>query len=192
MKKLFGVLIVLASILVLMGCGSSPAASGGGSNLPDFILNPPDDEDVIYGVGIAKMANDSMGMQIAENRARVSISQQIDSRVRNMIDDYQAQAGDSGNSSDAEGFQQVVSRTLSQTKLAGTKTVKRDKVDGTWYALVSISKADAAKQASDVINKEKINYAKFQNWNAQRDLDAALAKEYKYDAAEAAVETGGE
>jgi murein DD-endopeptidase MepM/ murein hydrolase activator NlpD len=192
MKKLFGILIVLVSILVLMGCGSSPAASGGGSNLPDFILNPPDNEDVIYGVGIAKMASDSMGMSISENRARVSISQQIDSRVKNMIDDYQAQAGDSENPADAEGFQQSVSRTLSQTRLSGTKVVKRDKIDGTWYALVSLSKADAAKQASDVINKEKINYAKFQNWNAQRDLEAALANEYKYNATEAAVETGGE
>jgi murein DD-endopeptidase MepM/ murein hydrolase activator NlpD len=192
MKKLFGILILLASILVLMGCGSSPAASEDGSNLPDFILNPPDNEDVIYGVGIAKMASDNMGMTISENRARVSISQQIDSRVKNMIDDYQAQAGDSDDPADAEGFQQSVSRTLSQTRLSGTKVVKRDKVDGTWYALVSLSKADAAKQASDVINKEKINYAKFQNWNAQRELEAALASEYQYNATEAVVETGGE
>ncbi|MDR2784929.1 MAG: LPP20 family lipoprotein [Treponema sp.] len=192
MKKFFGVLVVLASIAVLMGCGSSPAASGGGSNLPDFILNPPDNEDVIYGVGIAKMANDNMGMTISENRARVSISQQIDSRVKNMIDDYQAQAGDSDNPADTEGFQQSVSRTLSRTTLSGTKIVKRDKVDGTWYALVSLSKSDAARQAAAFIDKEKLNYAKFQNWNAQRDLDAALATEYKYDASEAAVETGGE
>jgi hypothetical protein len=192
MKKLFGVLIVLASIMVLMACGSSPAASGGGSNLPDFILNPPDNEDVIYGVGIAKMANDSMGMSISENRARVSISQQIDSRVKNMIDDYQAQAGDSDNASDAEGFQRSVSRTLSQTKLSGTKVVKRDKIDGTWYALVSLSKSDAAKLASEVINKEKINYAEFKNWEAQRELEANLNKEYEYNAQEAVVETGGE
>jgi hypothetical protein len=131
-------------------------------------------------------------MSISENRARVSISQQIDSRVKNMIDDYQAQAGDSDNPADAEGFQQSVSRTLSQTKLTGTKVVKRDKIDGTWYALVSLSKTDAARQAAAVIDKEKLSYAKFQNWNAQRDMEAALATGYEYNAAEAAVETGGE
>jgi murein DD-endopeptidase MepM/ murein hydrolase activator NlpD len=192
MKKLFGVLIVSASIAILMACASAASSGGGGSNLPDFILNPPDNEDVIYGVGVAKMANDSMGMTISENRARVSISQQIDSRVRNMIDDYQAQAGDSDNPSDAEGFQRSVSRTLSQTKLSGTKVVKRDKVDGTWYTLVSLGKADAAKLAGEVINKEKINYAEFKNWEAQRELEANLDNEYEYNAEEAAVETGGE
>jgi hypothetical protein len=109
-----------------------------------------------------------------------------------MIDDYQAQAGDSDNASDAEGFQRSVSRTLSQTKLSGTKVVKRDKVDGTWYALVSLSKVDAAKQVSDVINKEKLNYAEYKNWNAQRELEANLDKEYSYNAQEVIVETGEE
>jgi hypothetical protein len=43
-----------------------------------------------------------------------------------------------------------------------------------------MKKADASKQASDIINREKVNYTAFQNWEAQQTLDAALDK-YQYD-----------
>ena len=185
MKKLFGILIVSASILVLLACGSSPAAGGGGSRrgrlagVPAFVISPPQAEDVIYGVGAADYDDVNMAITMAENRARVSIAREIDSKVKGMIDDMTQAAGASRE--DSLSFAQTVSRTLTEAKLSGARRVETGEGDdGTIYVLVSMRKADASKQASDIINKEKIKYAAFENWNAQRELDAALDK-YEYD-----------
>ncbi|MDR2786062.1 MAG: hypothetical protein LBB83_09135, partial [Treponema sp.] len=167
MKKLFGVLAVLA-------CASSPATGDSGSSgkgrlsgVPSFVISPPRAEDVIYGVGAAQMATDSMGMAIAENRACVSIVKQIDSWVRNMIDDLSETTG--AGAEDSLSFAQTVSRTLDLTRLSGTRCIETGKGDdGTIYVLVAMGKAEASRQVSDIINKEKIKYAAFENWNARR------------------------
>jgi hypothetical protein len=116
---------------------------------------------------------------MAESRARVSIARELDSRVKAMIEDMTLAAG--AGKEDSLSFAQTVSRTLTEAKLSGSRRVETGEGnDGTIYVLVSMKKADASKQAGDIINKEKIKYAAFENWNAQRDLDAALDK-YKYD-----------
>jgi hypothetical protein len=184
MKKLFGVLIVSASIMALMACASAPTAGGSPrkgrlAGVPDFVISPPLAEDVIYGVGSANYDDINMAITMAENRARVSIARELDSRVKAMIDDMTQAAG--AGSEDSLSFAQTVSRTLTEARLSGSRRVETGEGnDGTIYVLVSMKKADAAKQAGDIINKEKIKYAAFENWNAQRDLDAALDK-YKYD-----------
>jgi hypothetical protein len=184
MKKLFGVLFVSASILVLMACGSSPSSGssprrGRLAGVPAFVINPPQAEDVIYGVGAADYDDVNMAITMAENRARVSIARELDSRVKGMIDDMTQAAGASRE--DSLSFAQTVSRTLTEARLSGARRVETGEADdGTIYVLVSMKKADASKQASDIINREKIKYAAFENWNAQRDMDAALDK-YKYN-----------
>jgi hypothetical protein len=173
MKKFFGV-------LALMACGSSPAASEGRlSGVPSFVISPPQAEDVIYGVGAARFVSADISVSMAEARARVSIALVLDSMVRGMIDDMTLAAGASGE--DSLSFAQTVSRTLSEVRLSGTMRVETGKGDdGTDYVLVSMKKADAAKQVGDIINKEKIKYIAFENWNARRELEAALDK-YRYD-----------
>jgi hypothetical protein len=184
MKKLFGVLIVFVSVLVLMACGSSPSSGSGPrrgrlSGVPSFVISPPQAEDVIYGVGAADFEDINMALTMAENRARVSIARELDSRVKGMIDDMTQAAGASRE--DSLSFAQTVSRTLTEARLSGTRRIETGEGDdGTIYVLVSMLKVDASRQASDIINREKIKYAAFENWNAQRELDAALDK-YKYD-----------
>jgi hypothetical protein len=181
MKKIVVVLCALCAAVLTVGCASKKAdapapAAGPVSYLPDFVMNPPSGDDVIYGVGVAKMSNLNQSMTMAQNRARVSIAQQIDAQVRNMIDDYTAGI-EGGKPADAEGFQRSVSRTLTEAKLSGTKVIQQAQgTDGTFYCLMAINKTDVKQQTEEVINAEKIKYAEFQNWNAQRDMDAAFAK----------------
>jgi hypothetical protein len=192
MKKLFGVLVVLTSILIVTGCGSSPSSPRRGrlAGVPSFVISPPQAEDVIYGVGAADYDDVSLAITMAENRARVSIARELDSRVKSMIDDMTQAAGASRE--DSLSFAQTVSRTLTQARLSGARRVETGEGDdGTIYVLVSMKKADASRQASDIINREKIRYAAFENWNAQRELDAALDK-YKYDGENPPIVNDGE
>jgi hypothetical protein len=144
MKKLTIALVVLAALLVV-SCGSAPAPVLQAADLPDFVLNPPIAEDAMYGVGAAKMATTPESLQMAESRARVSLAQQINTRVQNMITDYMS--GSEGTDQ-MNNFQESISRSLAEANLSGAQVVKREQTkDGTWWVMVSIP-TSAAKQAA--------------------------------------------
>ena len=71
MKKRLIVLSTILALVMLAGC-----ASGGGEkvkerrDLPDWFLNPPVSEAVIYGLGMANMSSDSLSRDTAIARAR--------------------------------------------------------------------------------------------------------------------------
>jgi hypothetical protein len=173
----------------MAGCGSAPAASAPGAaapaqaapapapdpNMPEWLNDFPP-EDALWGIGSAKQSTDNMSMTMAENRARVSISQQLSSMVQNMITDYTRDAGTS-NSQASISLQESVSRTMSEAKLTGAKPIKRWKgPDGTWWYLLEYKKADAAKQAADIFATEAEQYAEFKTDQALEMMESQLAK----------------
>ena len=191
MKKLHSLvstvaLVACAALLfALAGCASKPApeqapVSGPGiqedSDWPEFVKVPPVNSDMIFGVGAAKLSQKSASLNMAQNRARVAIAQKISTTVRNMIDDYSAEV--EGDSSAAENFSRSVSRSLTEATLTGTEVIRQEQTkDGTVWVLMGVSKGDVNKLAADTVNAEKLKYAEFQNWNAQRDMEAAFAKD---------------
>jgi hypothetical protein len=150
MKKLTTVLVALAALLVI-GCVSDPAPAAAPApvadpDIPAFVLNPPIAEDAIYGVGAAKMQTTQASLTMAENRARVSLAQQINTRVQNMITDYMS--GSEGSSQAMANFQESISRSLADANLSGAQVVQRQQTkDGTWWVLVSIPTSVAKQQA---------------------------------------------
>jgi len=164
MKKIFSVLFAAALVL---SCGSGPKT-------PDFARKPPVKDGKIYGVGYAVMADRNMAEQTAAARARTAISQQLNSVVRNMFDDYTA-----SDENQKTAFVQNVTRILSESRLVNNTIEETftDEKDGRYYSwvLVSIEKPDST--LSDKINKEKLNYAEFKNWNAQKEMDDAFSKQ---------------
>jgi hypothetical protein len=93
-----------------------------------------------------------------------------------MIDDYSAEI--EGDPEAAEQFAQVVTRALSRAELTETEIERAEYgPDGTYYVLMSIPKSAALAPSNAAFNREKLQYEKFQNWNAQRDMEAAFAAE---------------
>jgi hypothetical protein len=181
MKKLLSVVCVVL-LLTAVSCASK--AQGGttgpgidNTDVPGFLVNPPQLEDSLLGIGIAKMSNMNMSRNMAENRARVAISQQLSTHVRNMIDDMASES--EGDRSTVLNFSQSVSRSLSEANLVGTKVIENYVAkDGTFYCLMSYSIGAAQKLAEDQINfnKSKAEYAAARNIVAQEQMDAAFDK----------------
>jgi hypothetical protein len=117
--------------------------------LPHFVLNPPVAEDSIFGIGAAKLSSVIMSFQMAEQRARVSLSRQIAIRVQNMIADRIA---GSGVSSRVLGeFQESVEHSLAGANFP-CEIIRREVAkDGTSYILVSISTSVAKQYVVDRI-----------------------------------------
>jgi hypothetical protein len=177
MKKIYGILLTVGFILTLSGCASGPQKAGN-KDLPDFVRNPGKYkiEGAFTGIGSANFGTTNMDMTMAETRARAAIARKISSTLKNMIDDYSAEI--EGDPQAAEQFSQVVTRALSRAELSGTEIERAEYgPDGTYYVLMSIPKSAALAPTNAVFDREKLQYAKFQNWNAQRDMEAAFAAE---------------
>ncbi|MDR1932123.1 MAG: LPP20 family lipoprotein [Spirochaetales bacterium] len=175
----------VTALAVITGCGSAPAAL---SDRPDWVINPPQDEELIYGMGSAVSTNESRGWRMAENRARMSISYQITALVQGMETDYQRQAGTDGNQVGQEFFEGV-GRQVTENALSGARVAKRGiGKNGTYYVLVSYAESAVRNTISAQIDNEGSRYAEFKAREAAAAMDAVLAERRN----PSLVETGGE
>jgi hypothetical protein len=174
-KAVFG-LTIAAMVIATAGCGSVPSTnSAARADRPDWVLNPPQDDEKIFGTGMANSTSESRGWTMAENRARTSISYQITAFVEGMQEDYSKQAGIDGAET-GQNFFQEVSRQLTANVLSGARVEKREvSSNGTYYVLVSYSTSTVKNTASAAIQEAAAKDAQINAANAIRAMDAAFA-----------------
>jgi hypothetical protein len=172
---LFFFVLALAA-LSAVGCASSPAKGGSSVDLPDFVMNPPVQEDAIFGIGSAKLSTINQSITMAESRARQSLAFQLNANVQAMITDYARSAGTENSQASLE-FAESIGRQLTQTTLSGAIPVKREQTkDGTFWVLISYSKADASRAAANIIENEASRYAEFKAMEALKLMDQQLER----------------
>jgi hypothetical protein len=186
MKRILSVCAALLLALLAFGCASSaPAASAQAPvNLPPWI-NDSVPEDALWGIGSAKQSSTQMSMTMSETRARADIARQLSTIVEGMITDYTRDANMGTSNQASIGLQESINRQLSQAQLTGAR---RDQLwtapDGTFWARIVYSKADAARFAADsvknVVDNEASRYAEFKAMDAARMMDEQISK-YKSD-----------
>jgi hypothetical protein len=175
MKRSIGLCALAALTLALFACASAPA----GPSRPDWVLNPPEDVDTIYGIGTMKSTNESVGLKAAENRARSSVSYQLTALVEGMQTDYQSQAGAAGVTEVQEFFEDI-NRQLTANALSGARIVKRG-VGGkdSYYALAAYSIAAVKAEVQAQLESAAVKGVKMDAQAALGSLDANLAKKTK-------------
>jgi hypothetical protein len=181
--------IAAVMALIIAGCASTAPVSSqpAAPDRPDWVLNPPEDEELIYGMGSAVSSNESRGWKMAENRARTSISYQITAIVEGMQEDYQKQAGNDGNEI-GQNFFADVSRQLTASVLSGAKIAKRGTGSGgKYYALTSYS-VSAVKDSVRSMTETAAKKAEISANAALQAMDKAFAAKRTPNL----VESGGE
>ena len=181
MKKGFVSILVLLLAFLAFSCGSTPpatTAAAGPSNTPDWLNDFPP-EDAIWGIGTAKQSSPQMSMDTAEQRARVSVARQLNSKIDAMFTDYNKDAGVTGSQANAS-MQENVSRNITRAELTGSRPIKRWQApDGTWWYLVEYKKSDAKSAVAGILNNEQAAFAEFKASQALQMMDAQFAKNEK-------------
>jgi hypothetical protein len=182
MKKNFGITMsVLLVLCVLTSCVTTGKNEGAArkvpSNVPEFVkqalMNQP--EDAIIGVGTAKLPSVSQSMTIAQTRARADISRQLNTVVKDMVNDYQAAS--EVDPSAAIGFQEVCTQALSQSTLTGASVVAIDVgPDGAYWAVVSMNNANAAREINQAAAAAKLQVPAMKAFDAQERMQKAFDK----------------
>ena len=167
-------LVVLTVLLIaaMVGCASTPAQPA----LPDFVLNPPQADDAIYGVGEARLSTVSNSRNAAMARARTDIAFQVNATVQASLTDYFQEAGvDGGNQ--VITFIESVSRQIADVELRGTRVERTEQgPDGTVYVLLVYPLSNFRQQAEEAfVRNEDAQFAEFKAQQALAALDAQLA-----------------
>lgn len=186
MKKNLILISSILALIMLAGCASAPEAAPVvvkeepkmDTNYPSWFLSPPKAEDVIYGLGLAKLGSTSLSKDTAVARARTDIAFQVSSRVKASLDDYAQDAGMDGNSQ----FIQMVESVSNQTANVELRNAVTEELfpaeDGTWYAMVSYPKAEFEDEVGKIFARnEDAAFAEFKADEALRRLKADLDEE---------------
>ncbi len=181
MKKILLVGIAIVIAIGLIACGPEKTESGGDmqkedtSNLPDWVVNMEISEDVIYGIGYAKMSNLNTSRTTALARGRTDVSFQIKATIQAMMTDYQQEAGVDDNSQTIN-FVESVSKQLTDNVLSGLTPDKMAVMDdnGVWVRVVYKKNEflDDAKEAFE--RNEDAAFAEFKAAQAVEKLNHEL------------------
>jgi hypothetical protein len=137
-------------------------------------------EDVLIGIGTYKIGNDmskmGTGKTFAETRARADLARQLDSIVKNMVNDYTATSEiDPGA---AVSFQETVTQSLSKAQLRGARTVKLERDDnGILWVVMEFSKSAAAEEVNQAANAAKLAIPAAAAFDALDRMETAFSKE---------------
>ena len=177
MKKGEPLFLSLTFVALMTGCASFPKSTPvPDPNIPDFVLNPPVQEDAIFGIGSARLSSINQALIIAEERARQSLAFQLQANVQAMIVDYTRAAKIERTPTSLE-FAETIGRQVSTITLSGALPVRRQRTpDGTFWVLVSYRKADAAKILAGIIEQEASRYAEFKALDAHKMMDQQLMR----------------
>jgi len=148
MKKTVFAVAALWVLLMLAGCATGPAREADGG-MPDWVLrarnNAP--EDVLVGIGTARLATTNQSMTFSETRARAQIARAMDSMIEEMITDYTA-----ANEVDpgvAIAFQESITRSLAEAQLSGVRIVEQNSDrEGAWWTVVYFDRANVSRELS--------------------------------------------
>jgi len=93
--------------------------------VPDWVKNPKDTADALYGQGQAKLRNQALTMEAADARCRTAIVRTIKSKIDSRFKDFMQE---SGLGEDARSLQVIesISKQISSETLYGSKIIKRE------------------------------------------------------------------
>jgi len=177
MKKFVSVLIVLILAFAIVGCGSSNKKQERTvpGYFPDFvkkaILNAP--EDVLVGVGNAKLASLSQSRTVSATRARAEISRQMETIIQDMVRDYQASSEVDPKA--ALSFQENMTVALSKSTLQGSQVVDQDATpDGMVWTVVFLGKTNVAQEISQAQAAARLAVPAMASFSAEARMNEAF------------------
>jgi hypothetical protein len=107
-------------------------------------------EDVIIGIGTYKLGTDTSkmntAMTFAQTRARADITRQLNTILKNMINDYIATSELDPDAS--LSFQENMTQALARAELRGAKVVQSQTDNGLLWVVMEYSKSAAASDYS--------------------------------------------
>lgn len=172
MKKYL--LTVIALLVIVVGC-----ASRSGIKAPDWYLNPPQDEEHIYGAATASSQSLQISLDKAKQDARLSIAEELESNIMGLVKKFDEEVGGAEDSELLQQFTQVsknvVDKTLVGSRISKSKVEKEDGVYRA-FVLMEIPLGDARAKLLDQLSSNKHLYTRFRASQSFQELKEEIDK----------------
>jgi len=181
--------MILVCVFALTACQTPTRVpyspdSGQQANIciPEWVKNPKDTADAVYGSGEAKLRNHALTMEAADGRAMRHIVKTIKTKIDARFKDFMQESG-LGEDAQSLQFVEVVSKHISSETLHGCKIINREFCpDGTVWSLAMLPlgevdriKSITKQKSKDFVMNKKALYNEFKAKQAfddfQKDLD---------------------
>jgi hypothetical protein len=152
---------------------------------PKWVMSYGDDDDKVYGVGIAEPTHGDISFQraMAMGAARDEIARNISSKVKNMLKSYKEKTGVTDDDGTYDKVATDVSKQVANETLRGS--VAEDwwiSKSGNLYILVSMPKENIKEtvyeKTKSSFKNNKAMWQKFQAKQAQDELKAEIDSEF--------------
>jgi len=176
--------LVLLLVLGLVDCSGSKkmkAPTGGKLKVPDWYVNPPEDDDRLIGVASATSVDLQTAVDKAKQDSRAEIARQIDVRITGMSKRF---VEETGLDQDAEllGMFTQVSRTVVSDSLTGSRIARqelgRDGQGYRAYVMMEMPIGEANARFVEKIRAQERLYTRFRASEAFEELDR-MVDEYE-------------
>ena len=163
MKKSFLIFgMFLTCVFALSACQTaqepySPGSGGQQQNLctPEWVKNPKDTADAIYGMGRAKIRNKLLTKEAADGRARTQIIKTIKIKIDAYFKDFMQESGLVGNAQWLQVGETIDKHIISEIR-QGCKIIKHEFCpDGEVWSLAMLTLNQVEKIKSTT--KQKLN-----------------------------------
>jgi len=180
MKKslFYGSIIFLSVILISCG-GSSSLSSTDEGDIPDWYLNTPKDDNILYASSSATSKDMQLAINKAATDARAEIARNIELRVKGLSKKFDEEVGQGEKAELLQQFTQV-SKVVVSTSLSGSEIAKKEifKSGGNWraYVLAKYPIGEANRTLQQQIRNNKNLYTRFRETQAMKQLDDEVEK----------------
>ena len=123
MKKILGLLFTI--ILLSIGCASRGVTEVKGIEIPDWYLNPTQDDNYIIGKATATSQDLQLSIDKAKQQARLDIAENLESHIMGLIKKFEEEIGDVEEGEFLQQFTQVSKNVVDQT-LVGSRVRKQE------------------------------------------------------------------
>lgn len=151
------------------------------TNIPDWYLNMPTDEEAIYSSGSAKAPDLQLAVDIAILNAKTVLADRINGKLSSMTKSFIAKIGSSDlDTSVLSEIEKVSKNVIAEVDVAGYSVTKSDVTqDGTQYrayVLLEYSNEEAIKIMMNRMRKDRMVYSRLRSTEAWKELENQVDK----------------
>mgnify|MGYP006273355339 FL=1 len=181
-------LSLLVSLAILTGCGGTGQTNLNPSptddtveNVPDWFLNPPTDQNYLFGTGSATSRSMQVAVDKASTTARGNIASTLTTKFEGLTKQFEEEVGTGADSQMLSQFTQAQKEVVSQV-LRGVGTQEREIVNeqGVFraYVLMDMPVGQAAAELMSKIQENEAMYTRFRSTQAFEELEEEV-EEYE-------------
>ena len=151
------------------------------TNIPEWYMNIPTDEEAIYSSGTARAPDMQLAVDIAIMNAKTVLADRINGKLSSMTKTFVAKIGSSDlDTSVLSEIEKTSKNIVAEVDVAGYKVDKSDITqDGTQYrayVLLEYSNEEAIKIMMNRMRKDRMVYSRLRSTEAWKELENQVDK----------------